>query len=70
MSDTVGSDLIARIGDLTRNLGIVSPFANKKVQEAEKIISETLSSGSTKANPKSITRTDVEWLLKRLFCPG
>jgi alcohol dehydrogenase class IV len=70
MSDAVGSDLIARIGDLTRNLGIVSPFANQKILESEKIISETLSSGSTKANPKSITRTDVEWLLKRLFCPG
>jgi alcohol dehydrogenase class IV len=70
MSETVGTDLITRVGDLSRNLGIVSPFAGREVLEKEKMIAETLASGSTQANPRSITRADLEWILDRLFSPA
>jgi alcohol dehydrogenase class IV len=39
----------------------------RDILEKEKIIAETLQSGSTAANPKPITRADVEYLLKELF---
>jgi alcohol dehydrogenase class IV len=70
MSETVGSDLITRVGDLSRNLHIVSPFTGRAVRQKEKIINETLASGSTHANPKSIIRADLEWILDRLFSPA
>lgn len=70
MSETVGIDLITRVRDLSHKLGIVSPFTGREVRERERMISETLASGSTQANPKSITRADVEWMLNRLFSPA
>ena len=67
MCETVGGDLCARVEGFLRTFGIASPFAGKPVLSREAIIRETLASGSTQANPRTITREDVEWLLERLF---
>jgi alcohol dehydrogenase class IV len=67
MSQAVGMDLLQKVHELQKTLKIVSPFKGKPLLEKEKVISETLKSGSTAANPKAITREDVEYLLKELF---
>lgn len=60
-------DFIARTEQLLESFSIISPFLGKPVIDKEKIIKETLESGSTAANPKTITRADVESLLAELF---
>jgi len=67
VSECIGMDLLERAHQLIETLGVVSPFKGKKVIEREKIIEETLISGSTAANPKPIQREDVEFLLNELF---
>ena len=67
MSQAVGMDLLQKVHELQKTLKIVSPFKGKPLLEKEKIIAETLKSGSTAANPKPITREDVEYLLKEIF---
>lgn len=67
MSQAVGMDLLQKVHELQKTLKIVSPFKGKPVIEKEKIVEETLKSGSTAANPRPITRDDVEYLLKELF---
>ena len=63
----LGGDPIARVRELSRTLGIVSPFADQPLRAKEAIVAEALASGSTRANPKTIDRRDIEWLLDRLF---
>ena len=67
LSQAVGGDLLEFIRGLMLRLNMASPFRGMALREKELIIRETLASGSTKANPKPITRADVEWLLERLF---
>lgn len=67
MSQAVGMDLLQKIHELQKMLKIISPFKGKPLLEKEKIIEETLRSGSTAANPKLITREDVEYFLKEIF---
>ncbi|HNX68311.1 MAG TPA: iron-containing alcohol dehydrogenase [Candidatus Omnitrophota bacterium] len=67
MSRAVGMDFLVRITELVTTLKIVSPFKGKPVLEKETIVSETLRSGSTAANPKTVTREDVEFLLREIF---
>ncbi len=67
MSQAVGMDLLQKVHELHKTLKIVSPFKGKPLLEKEKIIAETLKSGSTAANPKTITREDVEYLLREIF---
>lgn len=67
MSQAVGMDLLQKVHELQKTLKIMSPFKGKPVREKEKIIEATLKSSSTAANPKPITREDVEYLLKELF---
>ncbi|OGX14499.1 MAG: hypothetical protein A2351_04505 [Omnitrophica bacterium RIFOXYB12_FULL_50_7] len=67
MSQAVGMDLLQKVHELQKTLKIISPFKGKPLIEKEKIISETLASGSTAANPKLITREDVEYLLREIF---
>lgn len=69
LSEAVEGDLLQFVKALMGRLDMTSPFRGKPLREPELIIRETLASGSTKANPKPITRTDVEWLLARLFLP-
>ncbi|MFH1799558.1 MAG: iron-containing alcohol dehydrogenase [Candidatus Omnitrophota bacterium] len=67
MSQAVGMDLLQKVHELQKTLKIVSPFKGKPLLDKEKIISETLHSGSTAANPKPVTRDDVEYLLREIF---
>jgi len=67
MSRAVGMDFVQKIEELLQTFNIQSPFKGKSLLENEKIISETLKSGSTAANPKLITREDVESLLREIF---
>ncbi|HRZ86850.1 MAG TPA: iron-containing alcohol dehydrogenase [bacterium] len=67
LSAAVGVDLLDRVAELLASLEITSPFKNLPVIEREKIIEETLASGSTAANPKKIKRDDVEQILGALF---
>lgn len=70
MSRAVGMDFTQKIAELQSAFGIQSPFKGKEVIEKEKIVSETLKSGSTAANPKTVTREDVEFLLRHIFAAG
>ncbi len=67
MSQAVGMDILQKVHELQKTLKIISPFKGKPLLEKEKIIDETLRSGSTAANPKAITREDVEYLLREIF---
>ena len=67
LSQAVGTDFFKRVEGLMTALDIRSPFKGKEILEEEMILRETLASGSTVANPKPVTREDVEFLLKELF---
>lgn len=67
LSNILGKDLSERIEELLGEFDIVSPFRGKELIEKEKIIAETLASGSTAANPKKIERGDVERILRDIF---
>jgi alcohol dehydrogenase class IV len=63
----VDCDIIIKTRQLIETFKIESPFMNKELIDRETIIEETLASGSTAANPKPISRNDVELLLEKLF---
>ena len=67
MSNIVEMDFLKRIEMLLDILKISSPLKKKRLVGKEKIIEETLKSGSTAANPKRIDRTDVEFILGEIF---
>lgn len=67
LCSAVNGDLLKTVRALMTRLNLKSPFPGQPLREADLVIKETLASGSTKANPKPITRADVEWLLARLF---
>lgn len=67
MSRVIGQDLLKRVEDLVRELNLINPFKNLPLIEKETLVRETLQSGSTAANPKPITRNDVEFLLSEIF---
>lgn len=67
LSHAVGADFLQKVTETCKELKIQSPFKGKTILEKEKIIQETLKSGSTAANPKTIIREDVEFLLSELF---
>lgn len=67
MSSAVGMDFAEKVEKLLSALKLESPFRGKEVIERETIIAETLKSSSTAANPKPITREDVEFILDELF---
>ncbi|HNV85806.1 MAG TPA: iron-containing alcohol dehydrogenase [Candidatus Omnitrophota bacterium] len=67
MTYVVKKDFLEKTEELLSLLKIESPFRGKPLIEKEKIIAETLRSGSTAANPKPITREDVEFILEEIF---
>lgn len=67
LSDAVQGDFAEKVNDLFRALGFESPFKGKPLLEREAVIAETLKSGSTAANPLTITRGHVETLLSDIF---
>lgn len=70
MSAAVGGDLLERATGLVKRFGIRSPFSGQPLREKERIVAETLASGSTAANPRTVTAGDVEWFLARIFNEG
>lgn len=67
MKTVMEGDVAKRVRIVLSSLGIRSPFKGEPLIEKEKIIEETLQSGSTAASPKQITREDVEFILNELF---
>jgi alcohol dehydrogenase class IV len=67
MSETIGGDLLLETNRLIEDFHIRSPFAGKPVLEKDRIIKETLASGSTAANPRKVSEGDVDYLLKQIF---
>lgn len=69
VSRALGRDLLEFIRHLLVQLDMPSPFRGQMILEKDAIILDTVAAWSTKANPKTITPADVEWLLERLFSP-
>ena len=67
MSTAIGMDLLTRTRSFLDVLGIQSPFIGQPLKDKNRLIQEALSSGSTAANPRHVTATDVEYLLERIF---
>lgn len=67
LSDAAGGDLQEIVTALNTQCGIESPFAGEKLIREDEIVRATLSSGSTAANPKSVTEEDVRFLLAAIF---
>ncbi len=67
LSETVGGDFATVTNTLLATLQIQNPFKGQPLLRKNEILDQTLSSGSTMANPKRITPADVEFLLSRLF---
>lgn len=67
LSTIVDGDLLEHTQVLMERLGVESPFKGQPVKDQEGIVSETLASGSTKANPRKVTKRDVNTMLKKLF---
>ena len=67
VSAIVGGDLIQCTEALLERLGVTSPFKGQSVEDQDGIVNETLASGSTKANPRKVTKRDVKAMLKKLF---
>ena len=67
LSDAVGGDLLAFTRRLVEGFGIRSPFSGKTLSDRAAVIEETMASGSTKANPRTVTPADVGAFLDALF---
>lgn len=67
LAQAMGGDPLAVAERLIRDLDLGSPFKGQPLRDRERIITETLASGSTLANPRPVSRADVEWFLERLF---
>jgi alcohol dehydrogenase class IV len=67
LSTALGGDLLAQTRRLLDRLEIGNPFKGMPLLRKNEIVEQTLSSGSTLANPKTITPRDVDYLLERLF---
>jgi alcohol dehydrogenase class IV len=66
--EAAASSLIRWMEDIASQMGVVRPPAGYLLLESEydKIIAETLASGSTKHNPREVTAADVRHLLENL----
>ncbi len=67
LSETVGMDIHAYACAMLARLQLQSPFPGKEIKDPDAFVAETLASGSTKANPRTVTVTDVHWFLHQLF---
>jgi alcohol dehydrogenase class IV len=70
MSEACGADLQEVVASLLQTLEMANPFAGQPIVDREAMIDEVLSSGSTRHNPRAVTRRDVEELLKEVFQMG
>jgi alcohol dehydrogenase class IV len=67
LAAVLGADPVTRVAALMEAMKIVSPFAGQDIIDRDGIVRETLASGSTAANPRSVTEADVEELLSEIF---
>jgi alcohol dehydrogenase class IV len=63
----VGGDIVGFTLGLLRQLEIASPLAGQPLTDEAAIVAETLASGSTAANPRTVTAQDVAALLAQLI---
>lgn len=69
LSLMAGSDIHEYVQQLLTRMHLSNPFAGATITDRNTIIEETLASGSTKANPRQVTESDIALLLERLFAP-
>lgn len=69
LSATIGCDLLQAAHHMLDLFKLQSPFTGHPLPDIQPIIHETLASGSTKANPRPVTPSDVESILRTLFRP-
>lgn len=65
----IGTPLVDWVEQTLAALGIRSPFTGDPPPDRAAVIEETLRSGSTRANPREVTASDVDRLLVRLYAP-
>ena len=70
MCHSSNGDILDQIHRLIHVLKIPDAFRGKDIIDQEGIIAETLSSGSTAANPREATDQDVRIILETLFLAG
>ncbi|MFC1451755.1 iron-containing alcohol dehydrogenase family protein [Verrucomicrobiota bacterium] len=63
----LGRDPGAMASELMEAMRIRSPLTGRDLPDPEAVIEETLASGSTAANPRRVTRADIEGILRDLF---
>lgn len=63
----LGGDPVEAVSSLLDLLAISSPFKGEPIIDEPGIIRETLASGSTAANPRTVAAEDVSRLLQELF---
>lgn len=67
LSDALGGDALARVDAMMQTLQLAAPFSGQALPDEDAVVEETLASGSTKANPRTVTADDVRGMLARLF---
>lgn len=67
MCNAIGDDLLEFIDGLLARFGIKNPFSGQTLADKEAVIEEVLVSGSTKANPLTITAVHVDALLNQIL---
>ncbi len=70
LSVALGADVVARARELLQSLGVANPLVGHLPPDMDAIVAETLASGSTVANPRPISRADVEWLVRQVTAPS
>ncbi|MBL7076339.1 MAG: iron-containing alcohol dehydrogenase [Kiritimatiellae bacterium] len=67
LTTCLGSDIEPRVSSLNESMQIPNPFAGKPLPDRDAVIAETLTSGSTKANPREVDVAAVNSILDHLF---
>lgn len=62
-----GIDVLELVTTWMDAMHLANPFKGQKIVDMDAVIAETLASGSTQANPRTVTADDVRWLLARIF---
>ncbi len=63
----LGCDLEELVAHLMDHFKLVSPFKGQPLRDSEAMLRETLASGSTAANPRSVSAADALALLREIF---
>jgi alcohol dehydrogenase class IV len=62
-----GLDVEARIAEWLSEMALENPFRGKQVEDLDACVAEVLASGSTAANPRSVTADDARHLLVEIL---